>query len=102
MTDKTVTLRCEDYIESVVFHKCIYKNLIYNKNKPGSIEKEIDYEINVEDNYIGGEYKGLLGRFRRAWKAFFAKPVIYTGVYCSDKEKMKKFLVDCLSLIDED
>ena len=98
----SVILRCEDNAEAVVFHKCTYKNLIYDKNKPGSVEKEIDYEINIEDSYVGGEYKGLLGRIKRAWRAFIDKPVVYTGVYCSDKDKMRKFLIDCLDLIDED
>ena len=102
MKTDSVILRCEDNAEALVFNRYTYKNLIYDKNKPGSVEKEIDYEINVEDNYIGGEYKGLLGRFRRAWRAFLDKPVVYTGVYSSDKEKIRKFLVDCLNLIDED
>ena len=45
---------------------------------------------------------GIKGRFKRAWKAFWAKPLCYTGVYCEDKEKMKKFLTDCLELINEE
>ena len=45
---------------------------------------------------------GVKGRFKRAWKAFWAKPLCYTGVYCEDKEKMKKFLINCLELINEE
>ena len=29
-------------------------------------------------------------------------PFYYTGVYCEDKGKMKKFLTDCLELINEE
>ena len=90
MVEKTVTLRCDDNAEAVVFTK--YK---YNYGKP-----TIDYEITVEDSYVGGDYKGFFGRIKRAWGAFTDKPVVYTGIYCRDKEKMRKFLVDCLALID--
>ena len=34
----SVILRCEDNAEAIVFHKCVYKNLIYDKNKPDSVE----------------------------------------------------------------
>ena len=65
-------------------------------------KRDINYEITIEDSYCGGDYMGSKGRFKRAWKAFWAKPLCYTGVYCEDKEKMKKFLTDCLELINEE
>lgn len=89
MNQKTVMLRCEDGMEAIVFTKYIFKD-------------EIDYDMSFEDSYIGGDYKGLFGRLKRAWKAFTGKPVIYTGIYCEDKESMKKFLADCISLVVED
>jgi hypothetical protein len=61
-----------------------------------------DYEITVEDSYVGGDYRGFLGRLKRAWAMFKEKPVLYTGVYCDDKERMRKFLTDCLELLDEE
>jgi hypothetical protein len=85
---ETVTLRCLDGAEAVVFAKYYYNNL-----KP-------DYEIAVEDCYIGGEYKGFFGRLKRAWRAFIDKPVTYTGIYTDDKEKIRKFLTDSLALLD--
>lgn len=93
MEFKTVTLRCEDSAEAVVFTKFIHSRHID--------ETDIDYDISVEDNYIGGDYKGFFGRLKRAWRTFWDNPVVYTGIYCEDKEKMKKFLTDCLALIDE-
>jgi hypothetical protein len=101
MKHEYITLRCSDGAEAVVFSKYTYKNLIYNKDKPGSVEKEIDYEFTVEDSYTGGDYKGFFGRIKRAWRAFCDKPVVYTGIYCSDKDKMKKFLIDCLNLVED-
>lgn len=42
-----------------------------------------------------------MGRIKRAWRAFWDKPVVYTGIYCEDENRMKHFLFDCLDLIDE-
>ncbi len=81
-------LRCDDKQEAVVFTKYIYGN------------NDISYEITIEDSYIGGgEYTGLFGRFKRAWKAFIGKPVLYTGIYTEDKKKMSNFLIDCLDIM---
>ena len=91
---KFVFLRCVDHAEMAVFTKFDWG---FNEK-----ERDINYEITIEDSYCGGDYMGIKGRFKRAWKAFWAKPLCYTGVYCEDKEKMKKFLNDCLKLIDEE
>ena len=85
-----VTLRCWDGAEAVVFKKFSFT---YANN--------VEYEISIEDSYIGGDYKGFVGRIKRAWRAFTDKPVVYTGIYCEDKDKMRKFFCDCLDLIDE-
>ena len=88
-----VTLRCDDGAEAVVFTKYIYNPIVKNN---------IDYEITIEDSYTGGDYKGFFGRIKRAWRAFWDKPVVYTGIYCEDKDKMRKFLQDCINLIDKE
>lgn len=99
MSTKQVILRCKDKQEAVVFSKYTYKSIM--RLTDGEVKLDDGYEIMVEDSYVGGEYKGLFGRIRRAWRAFTAKPVVYTGIYCEDKNKMKRFLTDCLALIDE-
>ena len=91
---KSVFLRCVDHAEMAVFTKFDWG---FNEK-----ERVINYEITIEDSYCGGDYMGIKGRFKRAWKAFWAKPLYYTGVYCEDKEKMKRFLTDCLELINEE
>ena len=91
MKQEQVTLRCEDGAEVVVFTKYTYNG-----------EPEFSYEICVEDSYIGGDYKGFFGRIKRAWRAFWDKPVVYTGIYCEDENKMKYFLWDCLDLLNSD
>ena len=101
MKQEQITLRCEDGQEAVVFHKYTFKTLVSNYEGKDSIKEDIDYEINIEDNYIGGDYKGFFGRIKRAWRAFRDKPVVYTGIYCEDKDKMKKFLTDCLNLVED-
>ena len=88
---KSVSLRCTDNAEMAVLTRWEYGAL-----------GEVDYELNIEDAYCGGDYMGIKGRFKRAWHAFWAKPVYYTGIYCEDKERMRKFLTDCLELIDSE
>ena len=87
---KEVYLRCTDHAETIQFTKFEWKD--------GSA----DYELNVLDSYCGYDLMGIKNRFKRAWKAFWAKPVCYTGVYCDDKEKMKRFLSDCLYIVEEE
>ena len=98
MTNKQITLRCEDGQEAVVFSKYTYKGIM--KLTDGEVKLNDGYEIMIEDSYVGGEYKGFFGRIRRAWRALRAKPVNYTGIYCEDKDKMRKFLTDCLEFVD--
>lgn len=89
MNKKTVTLRCACGSETIVFSKYIYNS-------------EIDYDISFEDSYLGNNYKGFFGRLKRAWRAFIDKPVCYTSIYCEDEAKIKEFLIDCLTLINND
>ena len=99
MKQEQITLRCEDGAEAVVFTKYTHSTVC---SRAAIVDPDsISYEICIEDDYIGGDYKGFFGRIKRAWRAFWDKPVVYTGIYCEDKDKMRKFLGDCLHLIDE-
>lgn len=89
MKTKEVNMRCDCRAEMVSFTRYDWD---YN---------DTNYELNIEDAYCGGDYMGIKGRFKRAWKAFWAKPVYYSGVYCQDVKRMRKFLEDCLSLMNE-
>ena len=86
---REVNMRCDCYAEMVTFIRHDWKH------------SDTDYELTIEDAYCGGDYMGIKGRFKRAWKAFWAKPIYYSGVYCQDGERMRKFLEDCLNLMDE-
>lgn len=88
---KSVSFRCDDKAENVVFTR-------YKWHDDG----EVDYEITIEDAYCGGDHMGIKGRFKRAWMAFFDKPICYTGVFTEDGERIKKFLKDCLELMEDD
>ena len=87
---KDIYLRCDCHAETVVFSKFEWQ--------PG----DIDYEISIEDAYCGGDYMGINGRLKRAWKAFWAKPVYYNSVYCEDPERMRKFLQECLDSMGDE
>ena len=93
MKQEHIILRCDDGAEAVVFTKYTYNPIVKNN---------IDYEITVEDSYTGGDYKGFFGRLKRAWRAFINKPVVYTGIYCENENKIRQFLFDCLDLIDDE
>jgi hypothetical protein len=86
---KDIYLRCDDHAEMVVFSRHDWR------------DGDLDYELTIEDAYCGGDYMGIKGRFKRAWRAFWAKPIYYSGVYCQDGQRMRKFLEDCLSLMDD-
>ena len=100
MKQEHITLRCEDGAEAVVFGKYTFKTLIYTNEPTNSIKEDISYEINIQDDYVGGDYRGFFGRLKRAWRAFWDKPVVYTGIYCEDERKMRQFLYDCLDLVN--
>lgn len=86
---RTITLRCEDNVEAIVFTK-------YDDG---------DIEISLEDSYLGkGNYVGLIGRFKRAWHTFRDKPVVHSSVFRPKdrKELVKNWLEDCLTLVNEE
>lgn len=86
---KDIYLRCDDHAETVVFSMFNFE------------DDDIDYQFSIEDSYCGGDYMGIKGRFKRAWHAFWAKPIYYNSIYCQDGKRMRKFLEDCLNLMDE-
>ena len=83
---KEVYLRCDDRAETVEFVRCDFAD--------GST----NYEINIVDSYCGYDFMSTKNRFKRAWKAFWAKPVCYTGIYVEEPERVQKFLQECYSL----
>lgn len=89
VNSKEVNMRCDCCAEMATFlrHDWEYR--------------DVSYELTIEDAYCGGDYMGIKGRFKRAWRAFWAKPVYYSSVYCEDGNRMKKFLEDCLNLMNE-
>ena len=88
--EKSVYMRCDDYAECAVFTRVDFSN------------GDTDYEFSIEDAYCGGDYMGIKGRFKRAWHAFWAKPIYYSVICCEDDGRMKKFLEDCLRVVGGD
>lgn len=90
MKRRNVTLRCDCGAEAVVFSKYVFNN-------------EIDYEISIEDAYLGKrDYRGFFGRLKRAWKAFKDQPLCYSSVYCEKEADMRNFLTECLAAMDHE
>ena len=88
MSVKNIFLQCDCNAETAVFTRC---DDVFGA----------DYELSIEDAYCGGDFMGIKGRFKRAWHAFWAKPICYNNIYCDDEGRMRKFLEDCLALMSE-
>lgn len=89
VNSKEINMRCDCQAEMITFLRHDWAH------------NDTSYELTIEDAYCGGDYMGIKGRFKRAWSAFWAKPIYYSAVYCEDGGRMKKFLEECLSLMDE-
>ena len=88
---KEASIRCDDRAENLVFLKYKWD------------DGDCWYETFIEDAYCGnGEYTGLLGRIKRAWRALTAKPVTYAGLIIEDKNRAREFFTKCMAIIDEE
>lgn len=88
-TVTSVCLKCDDHEEILEFNRIEWSR------------DDIDYEISIKDSYCGGDYRGVIGRLRRAWQAFWGKPIYYTSIYVDDPDRTRKFLEQCLALMEE-
>lgn len=88
-TTKEVFIRCEDCAETVVFMRHDWDNY------------DTDYEIVVQDACCASGMCGIRGRLRRAWHAFWAKPIYYSGIYIENGARVKEFLQRCMELVEE-
>lgn len=89
---ETVTsayLKCDDHEETLEFSRIEWDR------------DDIDYEISIKDSYCGGDYRGIVGRIRRAWHAFWAKPIYYTSIYVDDPARVRKFMEQCVAMMGE-
>ena len=86
----SASIRCDDYAEMLVFDRCIWK------------DSDEFIQFSIADSFISGnEYRGLFGRLRRAWRAFWSKPIYYADIIVHDKNRAKVFLNECLSIIEK-
>lgn len=90
-TSMRAEILCDDHAELLSFERTIWTK-----------DDEL-LEFSIKDSYIGSrQYQGLLGRFRRAWHAFIAKPIYYTGVVVMEKDRARTFLNECIAILDSD
>ena len=90
-TSMRAEILCDDHAELLAFERTIWA-------------KDDEFlEFSIMDSYLGNrQYQGLIGRFRRAWCAFFAKPIYYAGVVVMEKERARSFLNECLAILNSD
>lgn len=87
----SATIRCDDNAEMLVFNRIVWT------------ENDELLAFSIMDSYIGKkQYQGLWGRFRRAWHVLFAKPICYTEIVTTEKERVGDFLNECLAILNSD
>ena len=94
-----IGIYCEDKEEMLVFIRNDMSALVLDGK---TYDFPICYEIDVMDKLTFSGYKN---RFKRAFKAFFGKPIYQNGVVATDRqgaERIKKWLRECLKLIEND
>lgn len=88
-TSFTASIACHDHAELLRFERIIWG------------ENDECMEFSIMDSYVGrNQYLGVLGRFRRAWHVFLAKPICYAGIIVMEKERARTFLNECLAVLD--
>lgn len=86
-----VSIPCEDNDETLVFDRTVWDR------------NDEMLEFSIMDSYIGKrEHHCISGRFRRAWRAFNAKPICYAGIIVTDKERVRMFLNECLAVLESE
>ena len=89
--EETAFIRCDDHCETLEFARTTWR------------DGEEWFCFSITDCYIGKrEEHGLLGRFRRAWKAFWNKPVVWTQVIVTEKDRAESFFQECLDILHHD
>ena len=87
----TASIWCNDHCGMLVFDRTIWAK-----------DDEL-LEFSFMDSYIGRRgYQGLFGRLRRAWHALVSKPLYHAGIVIVEKERARKFLEECLDILDAD
>lgn len=86
-TVTSVCLKCDDHEEMLEFSRIEWSR------------DDVDYEVSIKDSYCGGDYRGIIDHFRRAWRAFWGKPIYYTSIYVDDPARVKEFLERCVAMM---
>lgn len=59
---------------------------------------DINYNITIQDSRYDHNFNTLWGRFKRAFKTLFGKPIYYNDVYLDGEESFNKLLDDMREL----
>ena len=87
---RTVEIRCVDHAENLIMMR------IDDEGYPSY------FAFSIEDAYLDCDHTGFFSRWKRAWHAFWDKPICYAEVIVQDEERLRKFLLDCLALTEHD
>lgn len=77
----TITLRCADHCTMLVIDKFEYLT-------EGNSERQLEYNISMQDSRYTHQFDGFFGRIKRAVKAFLGKPIYYNDIYIEDEKKI--------------
>ena len=91
LKEKTASIRCDDHAETLEFTRTTWR------------EGGDWFDFSIKDGYIGKrEEHGLFSRFRRAWKAFRNKPIVWAEIIVTDKARAEAFLRECLTILHDE
>lgn len=85
----TASILCDDLAEMLVFNRIIM----------GDEHELAEFSI-MDSSVVKNEFNGVLGRLRRGWRAFREQPIFYAQVVVSDSERAKRFLKECIDILD--
>jgi len=61
---------------------------------------DISYNITIQDSRYDHNHNTICGRFKRAVKLLFGKPIYYNDVYMEGEERFSKLVSDMAELIN--
>ena len=62
---------------------------------------DVDYDISLQDSHFDHNYHTLWGRLKRAAKALFGKPVLYSDVYLWKESEFRQLVDEMDSMAQE-
>ena len=85
--EQLLTLPCDCKCCMLVIHKTIWE------------DGDIYYNISIQDSRYDHDYNTIWGRLKRAAKALFGKPVLFSDLFIDGEDRYRKLVADMTDLL---